>query len=1119
MAQPAGAASIYVAIRVRPFVPREKKAKEDTCVECRHPEINLINKNSGSVQTFELDEIWDSSCSPSNPLYFDQDKVYNKMGRSILEVVEDGYNAALFAYGQTGSGKTTSIMGDMNPPKERGILPRLLFDLFEFYTAAGWKVDVRVRMLEIYNERIQDLLRPNVNAGGPGGATQKKLDVRMHPKLGVYVPDLTINAVETASDCIHLLEYGITMKTVAATQMNAQSSRAHTIFAMKIEKEIKEGYGERHESNEVFIVDLAGRENERTTLATGERLVELSFINKSLFHLANCIHALGSSQQGQTGPAGGAVGDTKGGRGGAAGAAAAGQQGNRAAGQHAKVSTQRDISTANFRNSKLTLLLSEALSGNSKTYMIGTLSPATSAYEENQVTLRFAATVKNIKLKVSKIEVSKTDQVSALNDELTRLREQLANAPAASGGKSNALTQELQEQLDATNAALAEKHLSWEDARKEAEKNAEERNRMLKKLGVQQQKFQQHLDKIKAQYVVPLPYISNEAADPFMSGRIEYSFAGTDGSGGSYYMGADYEALVKYAVELDVADGSSGFRESVIRDSSGDLVDRDDCLQIRGLGVSAKLCRFDAHIGERTPRNNSKGTGAARTFRVSRLNADLDDELAALEQQALLPNNANNDNINTTDKDIRLTVTRISNEGNVMLNNELLEVGQPYQIQQGDKVTLGRAYIFRCYLTAGEDQSKPKSERGANCMMTPRHRRSRYASTQTLEKCVKDLIGDEQASDATKLYLAKQYISNLKHLSIDAEPRVFGFLYECKKAKHLVEEANEITNAVRPQDNLRFELDTMAPVLFTGYSQQNFLPQLLVRVVRVLTFAQKRWHAIRHRIHYAKGHILSPNHLKEYDEEIHKHPEAHPEEEYELLFVWSMTKFLGRLDMMRDIYHNWMTGVSFFVDLKEDPWVEAGPVEMEFWMKEKEEEKDAEIAALNDEISALKQASRKKVGTKDGSSGGGAAEADASAYYAAKVKIEALEKENADLKKSGGGSEGKGGAAFLEEKQKMLDRFQNEKQNLKDELEKRLGDFKKKTEKEKVTITADAEADKLQMRKAFEEEKNSMRKQFKLDLENIRKMEQEDMEIKYQQHEQQIATLNELLAEALSKSK
>lgn len=83
-------------------------------------------------------------------------------------------------------------------------------------------------MLEIYNEKIQDLLATK--------GTQKKLEVRVHPKFGVYVPELTVNAVESAKDVLNLIEYGHTMQTVWATAMNAHSSRAHTIFALKITK-------------------------------------------------------------------------------------------------------------------------------------------------------------------------------------------------------------------------------------------------------------------------------------------------------------------------------------------------------------------------------------------------------------------------------------------------------------------------------------------------------------------------------------------------------------------------------------------------------------------------------------------------------------------------------------------------------------------------------------------------------------------------------------------------------------------------------------------------------------------------------------------------------------------
>ena len=316
------AAAIHVVIRVRPFVPRELKAKEKRCIsvetsaETGKPELVLSNPSDPKkdAKVFALDGIFDSSCDPAKQAkyFYDQNRVYEDLGKRILKEVKAGFNNAAFAYGQTGSGKSTTMMGEFSPPSARGILPRLLEDMFssfedekrKFAETSGnggedtLSIHCRVRMLEIYNERIQDLLRSSDQKVGQG--QQKKLEVRVHPKFGVYVPDLTVETVENCQDCLQLIDYAHTMQTVAATAMNAQSSRAHTIFAIKVEKTQKISAGEDDKKVEVtetfesFIVDLAGRENERTTLATGERLVELSFINKSLFHLANCIHALGS---------------------------------------------------------------------------------------------------------------------------------------------------------------------------------------------------------------------------------------------------------------------------------------------------------------------------------------------------------------------------------------------------------------------------------------------------------------------------------------------------------------------------------------------------------------------------------------------------------------------------------------------------------------------------------------------------------------------------------------------------------------------------------------------------------------------------------------------------------
>ena len=186
--------------------------------------------------------------------------------------------------------------------------------------------------------------------------------------------------------------------------------------------------------------------------------------------------------------------------------------------------------------------------------------------------------------------------------------------------------------------------------------------------------------------------------------------------------------------------------------------------------------------------------------------------------------------------------------------------------------------------------------------------------------------------------MAQNFIQQLKNIAVDQEPRVLSYLYEAKKTKRLVDEANEITQAVRPQDNLRFELDSVSPVLFLGFPESDFLPHLVVRVVRVLTQAQRRWKGLKDHVVGKMGH----NRFGSVADAL----QTNSQEPSELLFVWSVSKFMGRLDMMRDIYHNWMSGISFTVDLREDPWVEAGPVELDFWMKEKELEHEQEVASL-----------------------------------------------------------------------------------------------------------------------------------------------------------------------------
>lgn len=164
--------AIYVALRVRPFVPREEG--EQRIVDCNAGRLSLLNPQAKNQTSFfdGFDELMDSSVETADPYYFDQARVYNKLGKKILKTVQDGYSAALFAYGQTGSGKTTSVMGSLEDEAEYGVLPRLLIDMFKNIHSSKRR-SVRCSILEIYNERLRDLLIPR-------DKDAVKIDIRSH---------------------------------------------------------------------------------------------------------------------------------------------------------------------------------------------------------------------------------------------------------------------------------------------------------------------------------------------------------------------------------------------------------------------------------------------------------------------------------------------------------------------------------------------------------------------------------------------------------------------------------------------------------------------------------------------------------------------------------------------------------------------------------------------------------------------------------------------------------------------------------------------------------------------------------------------------------------------------
>ena len=162
-----------------------------------------------------------------------------------------------------------------------GIIPRLCNTLFERIaekTGSSWQAKVEVSYMEIYNEKVHDLLDPTTSS-------KHGLKVREHSVLGPYVDGLSQLAVSSYQEIDDLMTEGNKSRTVAATNMNNESSRSHAVFTVIVTQtltDLQSGVSGEKVSR-MSLVDLAGSERANKTGAVGERLKEGSNINRFTF--------------------------------------------------------------------------------------------------------------------------------------------------------------------------------------------------------------------------------------------------------------------------------------------------------------------------------------------------------------------------------------------------------------------------------------------------------------------------------------------------------------------------------------------------------------------------------------------------------------------------------------------------------------------------------------------------------------------------------------------------------------------------------------------------------------------------------------------------------------------
>ena len=389
--------NMYVAVRVRPLSQKELDESNyktitinsDNTLNISIPteyvpddkskiylgkKDELIKITNTREATFKYDYIFGENST--------QNDVYKNTSSNLIRNIVDGYSATIMAYGATGSGKTFTMVGKGD---ECGIMIRAIRDLFKIVNKdIDKKFFIKISYIEVYNEVLKDLLYE--------GNVKKNLDLLNDPKKGVVIMGVENKIVNNENEAFKLINKGNKRRTEKCTDRNEYSSRSHAILQIYLEIQDQFISNDNNNNNnqisfgKFILVDLAGSEksekinnnsnNNNNNISNNES----GSINKSLLALGKCINLLVSQK-------------TK---------------------------------FIPFRESKLTRILQEPLSGNGQIVMIATVSPSIYSFDETMFTLQYANRAKNLKTKLKKNFVENENAlIIRYNKIIKSLREQI----------------------------------------------------------------------------------------------------------------------------------------------------------------------------------------------------------------------------------------------------------------------------------------------------------------------------------------------------------------------------------------------------------------------------------------------------------------------------------------------------------------------------------------------------------------------------------------------------------------------------------------------------------------------------------------------------------------------
>jgi kinesin family protein 5 len=434
---------VRVICRVRPRAPGEVgDGQYAECVQVESAESFVrVTKNAWDrPEAFAFDAVL--------PVNASQRRVYDAVCLPVVEAVLGGANGAVLAYGMTGSGKTYSLMhvGSKPASSDRGLVTRAAEEIFARARAEGPNVETRlaVGFVQIYNEEVYDLLVDETER--PGGTTTP---LRLVDRAGAaHCEGASARVARSADDVLALLAAGRRRRKEANLKLNASSSRSHAIITFHVSRsfplsDVGRGVAsaprERRFTSKLSFADLAGSERVRRTGASGARLTEAGFINKSLAALGNCVHIL------------------------------------------AERGSRDDVGHVPYRDSKLTRLLRDCFGNGCRTSLLVTCSPDPTHAGETTTTLRFGQRAMRVETVVKTQRVAEyRAAVKRQASEVDRLQASLEDALAlARNAKAEAAAELERERRKIVAEAERERERRVAVARERLEEDAEAKARAM----------------------------------------------------------------------------------------------------------------------------------------------------------------------------------------------------------------------------------------------------------------------------------------------------------------------------------------------------------------------------------------------------------------------------------------------------------------------------------------------------------------------------------------------------------------------------------------------------------------------------------------------------------------